>query len=345
MGLTYKDSGVDTEAGGGFVKRIAPIVKGTFSPRVLVGIGGFGALVDGSFPDMKEPVLVSGTDGVGTKLAVARIVGRHDTIGIDAVAMCVNDIITCGARPLFFLDYISCGKLNEDVLTDVVRGMAEGCKQAECSLVGGETAEHPGLMPDEDYDIAGFAVGVVDKQNIITGAGIKAGDIVIGIASSGIHSNGYSLVRKALFDIKGCSVDDVLPAIGEPLGNALLAPTRIYVKPVMDLLNERLPVKGIVHITGGGFYENIPRILPAGVSVVINRAAFVTPPIFSVIQNAGGISDKDMFATFNMGIGMMIIADKTAADDIIRSLNASGETAYIIGESTTAERSASVRIV
>ncbi|MDR3237953.1 MAG: phosphoribosylformylglycinamidine cyclo-ligase [Spirochaetia bacterium] len=334
MGLTYKDSGVNVEGGNSFVKKITPIVKATFSERVITGIGGFSALFDGSFRGMKDPVLVSGTDGVGTKLQIAKKMNKHDTIGIDAVAMCVNDIITSGAEPLFFLDYISCGKLREDVLVDVVKGVADGCKRAGCSLVGGETAEHPGIMADDEYDIAGFAVGVVDRERIIDGSQIHAGDTVIGLQSSGIHSNGYSMVRKLFFDIKGYSPGQNLPGFAKPLGAVLLEPTRIYVKALLAVLKEGIPVKGIVHITGGGFHENIPRILPNDTSVVIDRSSFKTPDIFGVIQSLGDIADKEMFTTFNMGIGMILVTDKTASQSLVAALKTAGEKAAIIGEVT-----------
>ncbi len=335
MGLTYRDSGVDVEGGNSFVKKISPVVKATFSKKVITDIGGFGALYDGSFPDMKEPVLVSGTDGVGTKLQIARMLGRHDTIGIDAVAMCVNDIITSGAKPLFFLDYLSCGKLNEEILVDVVRGIAEGCSQAECSLVGGETAEHPDVMAPDDYDIGGFAVGVVDKKDIINGSSIKPGDVIVGLPSTGIHSNGYSLVRKLFFGINKYDVNDTLPGLDRPLGDVLLEPTKIYVKAVLNALKEKISIKGLVHITGGGFYENIPRILPDGTAVAIDRSSFTSPEIFGIIQSLGDIADREMFTTFNMGIGMMAFTDKASAQKLISSFKASGENAVLIGEVTT----------
>ncbi|MCL1911286.1 MAG: phosphoribosylformylglycinamidine cyclo-ligase [Leptospirales bacterium] len=334
MGLTYRDSGVDVDGGNSFVKKIAPIVKATFSKRVLTGIGGFGALFDGNFSDIKEPVLVSSTDGVGTKLQIAKKMSKHDTIGIDAVAMCVNDIITSGARPMFFLDYISCGKLNENVLVDVIKGVANGCKQADCSLIGGETAEHPGIMQPDEYDIAGFSVGIVDKKHIIDGSGIQRGDVLIGLPSSGIHSNGYSMVRKLFFDIKDFSVDQKVSGLSKPLGKTLLEPTRIYVKPVLAALDEGIPIKGIVHITGGGFHGNIPRALPDDTSVVIDRSSFATPDIFAVIQSLGDIADREMFTTFNMGIGMILIADKSVTQPLITTLKAAGEKAAIIGEVT-----------
>lgn len=331
MGLTYKDSGVDVEGGNSFVRRIAPIVRSTFSDRVITDIGGFGALYSGAFPGYRDPVLVSGTDGVGTKLKIAQMMGKHDTIGIDAVAMCVNDIVVSGARPLFFLDYIACGSLMEDVLVDIVRGLAEGCRLSDCSLVGGETAEHPGVMPADDYDIAGFAVGVVDRPAIINGKGIRPGDAVIGLPSSGIHSNGYSMVRKLFFDIKKYSAATKLADLGATLGEALLEPTRIYTRSVMSCLAAGVAVKGIVHITGGGFYENIPRILPDGAGVRIERASFEPPAIFRIIQKEGSVADAEMFTTFNMGIGMMLFVGKDTADRAVEELKKSGEFPRVIG--------------
>jgi phosphoribosylformylglycinamidine cyclo-ligase len=331
MGLTYKDSGVDVEGGNNFVKRIAPIVRSTFSKRVITDIGGFGALFSGAFPGYAEPVLVSGTDGVGTKLKIAQMMGKHDTIGIDAVAMCVNDIVVSGAKPLFFLDYIACGSLIEDVMVDVVKGLADGCRQADCSLVGGETAEHPNVMAPDDYDIAGFSVGVVDRKNIINGNGITKGDVIIGLPSSGIHSNGYSMVRKLFFDLKKYTLATKINELGTDLGTALLTPTRIYTRSIVDCLSAGISIKGMVHVTGGGFYENIPRILPERTAVQIDRASFDVPQIFKIIQNEGGVSDREMFTTFNMGIGMMLFVDKAAADAIVSRLKQSGESPRIIG--------------
>ncbi|MCU0848667.1 MAG: phosphoribosylformylglycinamidine cyclo-ligase [Spirochaetes bacterium] len=332
MGITYKDSGVDVEGGNNFVKRIAPIVKKTFSDRVITGIGGFGALFSASFPEYKDPVLVSGTDGVGTKLKIAQMIGKHDTIGIDAVAMCVNDIVVSGAAPLFFLDYIACGRLNEDVLVDVVKGLAEGCRLSDCSLVGGETAEHPNVMEADDYDIAGFAVGVVDRKNIINGELIVPGDIIIGLPSSGVHSNGFSLVRKLFFDIKKYGPDKKFADLTLPLGEALLAPTRIYTRCIMDCIRSGNAIKGIVHVTGGGFYENIPRILPENTAVKIDLESFEKPAIFSIIEREGGADRSEMYTTFNMGIGMMLFLDKDSVSGTVNSLVKSGEKPVIIGE-------------
>ncbi len=335
MGLTYKDSGVDVEGGNSFVKKIAPFVKSTFSDRVITDIGGFGALFSGSFPEMKEPVLVSGTDGVGTKLQIARMMNKHDTIGIDAVAMCVNDIITSGAQPLFFLDYISCGKLDEKIHVDVVKGIAEGCKISNCSLIGGETAEHPDVVAEDDYDIAGFSVGVVDREKIINGSRIEKGDVIIGLPSSGIHSNGYSLVRKLFFGIKNYTVDTVIDDLGCPLGEELIKPTRIYTSEVLSCIGSGIDIKGIVHITGGGFYENIPRILPEKTGVSIKKESFTVPKIFNVIQKEGNISEKEMFTTFNMGVGMMLFVREKDADKTLEII--ADEKAAVIGQVTDKE--------
>ena len=334
MAISYKDSGVDVEGGNRFVKAISSIVKSTFSDKVITDIGGFGALFSGSFPQCEDPVLVSGTDGVGTKIKIAQKMNIHDTIGIDAVAMCVNDIIVSGAQPLFFLDYIACGKLIEDVLVDVVKGIAEGCKQSRCSLIGGETAEHPNVMAGDDYDIAGFAVGVVDRKKIIDGKRIKKGDVIIGLPSTGIHSNGFSLVRKLFFEIKKYDYDKKLDDLPDTLGKVLLAPTKIYVKNILDCIDAGIGLKGIIHITGGGFYENIPRILPGNCAVKIEESSFIKPVIFDVIKREGDISQKEMFTTFNMGVGMMVIADKDEADRIQECLQKSGEKSSVIGEVT-----------
>ena len=335
MGLTYKDSGVDTEAGISFVKKITPIVKSTFSKNVITDIGGFGALFSGTFKEIDDPVLVSGTDGVGTKLKIAQMMNVHNTIGIDAVAMCVNDIITSGAKPLFFLDYISCGKVKEDVLVDIVTGLADGCKKSECSLIGGETAEHPDIMPEDEYDIAGFSVGVVNRKNIINGKNIKAGDVIIGLPSSGVHSNGFSLVRKLFFEIKKFNVNTKLSDLPDNLGNVLLTPTTIYVDSIMKCLESKIDIKGIVHITGGGFYENIPRILPEGLAVKIDSKSYQIPKIFDVIKKEGNIEKTEMYSTFNMGIGMILIVDKNIADKSLDLLQKTGSNASIIGEVTT----------
>ena len=337
MGLTYKDSGVNIESGNNFVKRISPFVKSTFSERVLTDIGGFGALYSGAFPEMTNPVLVSGTDGVGTKLQIAKMMNKHDTIGIDAVAMCVNDIVVSGASPLFFLDYISCGKINEDVLTDVIKGVAAGCNQAECSLIGGETAEHPGVMEPDDYDIAGFAVGVVDKDKIINGCNIQVGDSIIGLASSGIHSNGFSMVRKVFFDLKNYALNHKFDDLELSLGESLLVPTCIYVKSILNALKNNIDIKGLVHITGGGFYENIPRILPKNVSAKIDINSYAVPQVFKIIQSEGNISDTEMFTTFNMGIGMVVFVSAEQTDTAMSFFNSCGEKAYLIGHTVKNE--------
>ncbi len=334
MGLTYKDSGVDVAGGNNFVRRIAPIVKSTFSDRVITGIGGFGALFSGAFPEYRDPVLVSGTDGVGTKIRIARMMGKHDTIGIDAVAMCVNDIAVAGARPLFFLDYLAVGRLEEEVMVAIVEGLAEGCRRADCSLVGGETAEHPGVMEPGDYDIAGFAVGVAERDHIITGASIGPGDVIIGLPSSGIHSNGFSLVRKLFFEIRGYGVDTHIPDLGGPLGPALLEPTRIYTRAVLQALDAGVEIRGLVHITGGGFYENIPRILPDTVSARIQKSSFEPPPVFPLIMREGNVDEREMFTTFNMGIGMMAIVPPGTVDGALSSLKNAGESPVVIGEIT-----------
>jgi phosphoribosylformylglycinamidine cyclo-ligase len=344
MSLTYKDSGVDVEGGNRFVKKIAPFVRSTFTPGVITDIGGFGALFAPDLSGMEEPVLVSGTDGVGTKLKIAQMMNRHDTIGIDAVAMCVNDIITSGAKPLFFLDYISCGRLKEDVLADVVKGIAEGCILSECSLVGGETAEHPGVVPDDEYDIAGFSVGIVDKKKIINGQSISAGDAIIGLSSSGIHSNGYSMVRKLFLDIKGYSLDKKFSDLENSLWETLLTPTSIYVKGIKSCIESGINLKGIVPITGGGFYENIPRILPEGISVVIEKKSFSVPPIFRIIEKEGSVDEAEMFTTFNMGIGMMLFVSKTEADGALNALKKGGYNAWIIGE-TVKDRDEKVKLI
>ncbi len=332
MSLSYRDSGVNVEGGGRFVKKIAPIVKSTFSNRVITGIGGFGALFSASFPEMKDPILVSGTDGVGTKLKIAQMMRRHDTIGIDAVAMCVNDILVSGARPLFFLDYIACGALNEEVMVSVVSGMAEGCRLADCSLIGGETAEHPSVMAPDEYDIAGFAVGAVDRKNIIDGSKIRKGDVIIGLPSSGVHSNGYSLLRRLFFEIKKYTVETSISELGSALGEALLIPTRIYCRSVVHCLERGVTIKGMVHITGGGFYENIPRILPADTAARILASNYEVPAIFKLIQREGDIDPREMYSTFNMGIGMMLVTGKEDADKLIALLEEKGEHPILLGE-------------
>lgn len=328
---SYKAAGVDVTAGYKSVELMKEHVARTFTKGVLAGIGGFGGLFEVDTTGMEHPVLVSGTDGVGTKLKIAMLLDKHDTIGIDCVAMCVNDIICCGAKPQFFLDYIAIGKNYPEKVAEIVKGVAEGCVQSECSLIGGETAEHPGMMPEDDYDLAGFSVGVVDKAKILQPDSQKAGDVLIAIKSSGVHSNGFSLVRK-VFDISTKeSISGYYDELGMTLGEALLTPTRIYVKAIMNLIDS-VKVKSISHITGGGFYENIPRSLPKGLSAKIKRSDVQVLPIFDLIAKTGNIPERDMFNTFNMGVGMIVSVDKNDADKAVEVLNSAGEQAYVLGE-------------
>lgn len=338
MSEAYKQAGVDIAAGNEAVERMKKHVKRTFRPEVLTGLGGFGGLFGLNKDKYEEPVLVSGTDGVGTKLKLAFQMDKHDTIGIDAVAMCVNDVVVTGAEPLFFLDYLATGKLVPEKIEAIVAGVAEGCAQAGCALIGGETAEMPGMYQDGEYDIAGFTVGIVDKPKIINGSGIGPGDAVIGLASSGVHSNGFSLVRRLLLEQKGYSLSAKLPELeGRTLGETLLEPTRIYVKQVLKLL-ESVQVKGMAHITGGGFIENIPRVLPDGVNVDIRRGSWPIQPIFALMQRDGGISDRDMFTTFNMGIGMVLVVPAEQAEQALAAARAQGENAYVIGQVTAGSK-------
>jgi len=338
MALDYKAAGVDIEAGYRSVELIKKYVGETNRPEVMGGLGGFsGAFSATAFKGMEEPVLLSGTDGVGTKLKAAMILDKHDTIGIDCVAMCVNDVACAGGEPLFFLDYIACGKNYPEKIAEIVKGVAEGCKMSECALVGGETAEHPGMMPDDEYDIAGFAVGVVDKKDLITGADIKDGDTLVGIASSGIHSNGFSLIRK-VFDMTAESLGKYYDELGETLGEALLTPTRIYVKALKALKNGGVRVKGCSHITGGGFYENIPRMLPDGICAQIDKNSYDIPPIFGLLAKTGGIEEKMMYNTYNMGLGMVLALDPADADKAVEILNAAGEKACIVGKCVAGEK-------
>ncbi len=325
-GLSYRDAGVDIEAGNRLIDKIKPIAKRTQRPGVLNGLGGFGALFE--IPEnYKKPVLVSGTDGVGTKLKLAMDMGKHDTIGIDLVAMCVNDLIVQGAEPLFFLDYYATGKLDIDTAADVIKGIGTGCEQAGCALIGGETAEMPGMYDGEDYDLAGFCVGVVEKESIIDGTKVKAGDAIIGIASSGPHSNGYSLVRKVM-DVSGAKSDE---AFGDgTLGDALLAPTRIYIKPLLELIKQ-IDVHALAHITGGGLLENIPRVLPDGTQAIIDTKAWQRPAIFDWLQEKGNINHKEMHLTFNCGVGMTLVVAQEEAKKAVEFLNNAGETAWQIG--------------
>ncbi len=327
--LTYKDAGVDITAGNNFVELIKKSVKSTYIPGVMGDIGGFGGLFE--LAKYKNPVLVSGTDGVGTKLKLAFMLDKHDTIGIDAVAMCVNDIVVLGAQPLFFLDYLAIGKLIPENQAAIVKGIADGCLESGCALIGGETAEMPGFYEVGEYDIAGFAVGVVEKDEIIDGRNIKPGDVVIGLASSGVHSNGYSLVRKLFFDVMGWDKDRYVEEFGKTLGEELITPTKLYVKPVLELKKE-VEIKGIVHITGGGFTENVPRVLPENVDVIIDKNSYPVLPVFKMMQKLGNIEDEEMYRTFNMGIGMMMVVNAADAEKAVAKLNSIGEKAYIIGK-------------
>ena len=327
---SYRNAGVNIEAGYEGVRLMKQHVQRTMIPGVVSDIGGFGGLFAPDLSGMKEPVLVSGTDGVGTKLRIAILMDKHDTIGIDCVAMCVNDIICCGAKPLFFLDYIAIGKNEPEKVATIVSGVAEGCVQSGCALLGGETAEHPGMMPPEDYDLAGYSTGIVDRDRIVDHSRMQPGDVILALPSSGIHSNGYSLVRK-VFHVEHANLNLYSEELGQTLGEALLTPTRIYVKPVLAALNAA-EIHGISHITGGGFYENVPRAVPDGLCARIDRAAIQTPPIFRMLQSTGGISDHDMFNTYNMGVGMTVIVKKEDADAAAGALRANGCDAYAIGE-------------
>lgn len=330
-GLTYRDAGVDVEEGQRAVELMKQHVKTTFNKSVLTGLGGFGGLFKPDLTGLRSPVLVAGTDGVGTKLKLAFMTGRHETIGQDCVAMCVNDILCQGAKPLFFLDYIAAGRLQAERAAEIVGGIARGCQMADCALIGGETAEMPGFYPEGEYDVAGFALGIVDEAKIITGANIEAGDVIIGIASSGLHSNGYSLVRKLFFQELGMTVQDHLPGFSKSLGEVLLTPTKIYVKPVMKLIKE-INVKGLVHITGGGFYENVPRILPGNVTAAIQLGTWEIPQLFKMIQEKGKIDEGEMYKTFNMGIGMMAVVRAQDAEGALEIIRGQGESAEIIGQ-------------
>ena len=327
---SYAAAGVNIEAGYEGVRLMKKHVERTFIPGVVSGIGGFGGLFAPDLKGMKEPVLVSGTDGVGTKQRIAQLMDKHDSVGIDCVAMCVNDIICCGAKPLFFLDYIAIGKNEPEKVASLVSGVAEGCVQAGCALIGGETAEHPGTMSAEDYDLAGFSVGVVDKAKILDPASVRPGNLLLALPSSGVHSNGYSLVRK-VFDVEHADLGRFVPELGQPLGEALLTPTRIYVRPVLAAL-EAAEVHGISHITGGGFYENIPRSLPEGLCAKIDKAAIRSPGIFALIRKLGDIPQRDMFNTFNMGVGMSLTVSPESADRALEVLRANGVDAYVMGE-------------
>lgn len=336
--MDYKKAGVDIEAGYKSVELMKKHVKETMRPEVLGGLGGFAGAFDlSAIKNMDEPVLLSGTDGCGTKVKLAFVMDKHDTIGIDAVAMCVNDIACSGGEPLFFLDYIACGKNYPEKIATIVSGVAEGCKQSECALVGGETAEHPGLMPEDDYDLAGFAVGVVDKKDIIDGSTITAGDTLIGIASSGVHSNGFSLVRK-VFEMTKESLDTYYDELGKTLGEALIAPTRIYVKALKNIKNAGVKVKGCSHITGGGFYENVPRMLPDHALAIIEKDSYPVPPIFDLIAKNGNIEEHMMYNTFNMGLGMVIAVDKDDVEKAMQAIEAAGDKAYVVGHIEEGEK-------
>jgi phosphoribosylformylglycinamidine cyclo-ligase len=332
---TYAAAGVNIEAGNETVRRIKPHAQRTFIPGVLAGVGGFGAMFQHDFSRYQEPVMVSSTDGVGTKLKLAFALGRHDTVGIDLVAMCANDVLCCGAQPLFFLDYFATGKLAPEVAEDVVKGIADGCVEAGCALIGGETAELPGFYSSGEYDLAGFCVGVVDKPQIIDGSTICPGDAVLGLSSTGLHSNGYSLARKVLEPL---GLDTFHDELGATVGAAMLTPTQIYVRPVLDLLKS-IDIKGIAHITGGGFYENIPRMLPSGTSAVIERGSWPVPPLFNIIQESAGVAESEMFKTFNMGIGLALVVDPTQIAAVSARLAEYSIHSHHIGtiESTTAE--------
>ena len=338
MAMDYKNAGVDIEAGYESVELMKKFVKGTMRPEVLGGLGGFsGAFSLKAIKDMEDPVLLSGTDGCGTKVKLAFLLDKHDTIGIDAVAMCVNDVACAGGEPLFFLDYIACGKNYPEKIATIVSGVAEGCKQSGAALIGGETAEHPGLMPEDEYDLAGFAVGVVDRKDLITGENIKPGDTLIGIASTGVHSNGFSLVRK-VFCMTTEALNTYYDCLGETLGEALIRPTRIYVKALKNVKEAGVTLKGCSHITGGGFYENIPRMLPEGVRAVVKKDSYPVLPIFRMLQKEGNIAEEMMYNTFNMGLGMIIAIDPADVDKTMEAIKAAGDTPYVVGSVEAGEK-------
>jgi phosphoribosylformylglycinamidine cyclo-ligase len=339
---TYQDAGVDIDAGNTAVEMMKRHVQSTYRSEVIGDIGGFGGLFALNAKNFCEPVLVSGTDGVGTKLRLAFMMDKHDTIGIDAVAMCVNDILVQGAEPLFFLDYLAVGKLEPAQVAQIVKGVADGCRQAGCALIGGETAEMAGFYPVGEYDIAGFAVGIVDKPKIITGAAIKSGDVILGLPSSGLHSNGYSLVRKVCFDVMGFKPEQAITGLEKPLGEVLLTPTRIYVQAIKPLLNT-FAIKGMVHITGGGFTDNIPRVLPETCDAVIRKGTWTIPAIFGLLQQWGNIPEQEMYRTFNLGIGMLIVVAPEEADAVVGDLTSRGETVYRIGEIVSGQRTVQIK--
>ena len=329
--VTYEDAGVDTAEGGRAVDAIKQMVKDTNRPEVIGGIGGFGGLFSAAaLKDMEDPILISGTDGVGTKLVLAQIMDRHETVGQDLVAMCVNDILASGAEPLFFLDYVAIGHIEAEHMAKIIKGVADGCKLAGCALVGGEMAEHPGVMAPADYDLAGFTVGVVDRPKMLDPANVRPGDVILGLPSTGVHSNGYSLVRK-VFDVENADLGQYYGELGCALGEELLRPTKIYVRPVLAAI-EAADIRGISHITGGGFYENIPRCIPDGLCAKIEKKALRIPPIFLLLSRMGGISERDMFNTFNMGTGMVLVAAKDSADKALAALHSLGQEAGVIGE-------------
>ena len=336
--MDYKSAGVDIEAGYESVELMKKYVKGTMRPEVLGGLGGFsGAFSMEAIKGMEEPVLLSGTDGCGTKVKLAFLLDKHDTIGIDCVAMCVNDVACAGGEPLFFLDYIACGKNYPEKIATIVSGVAEGCKQSGCALIGGETAEHPGLMPEDEYDLAGFTVGVVDKKDIITGENLKAGDVLIGMASTGVHSNGFSLVRK-IFKMDKETLNTYHEELGKTLGEALLAPTRIYVKALKNVKEAGVRVKACSHITGGGFYENVPRMLPEGKHAVIKKDSYEVPAIFKMMEREGNVEEHMMYNTYNMGIGMIVAVDPADVEKTMEAMRAAGDTPYVIGEIKDGEK-------
>ena len=336
--MDYKNAGVDIEAGYESVELMKKYVKGTMRPEVLGGLGGFsGAFSMEAIKGMEEPVLLSGTDGCGTKVKLAFLLDKHDTIGIDCVAMCVNDVACAGGEPLFFLDYIACGKNYPEKIATIVSGVAEGCKQSGCALIGGETAEHPGLMPEDEYDLAGFTVGVVDKKDIITGENLKAGDVLIGMASTGVHSNGFSLVRK-IFKMDKETLNTYHEELGKTLGEALLAPTRIYVKALKNVKEAGVRVKACSHITGGGFYENVPRMLPEGKHAVIKKDSYELPAIFKMMEREGNVEEHMMYNTYNMGIGMIVAVDPADVEKTMEAMRAAGDTPYVIGEIKDGEK-------
>ena len=336
--MDYKNAGVDIEAGYESVELMKKYVKGTMRPEVLGGLGGFsGAFSMEAVKGMEEPVLLSGTDGCGTKVKLAFLLDKHDTIGIDCVAMCVNDVACAGGEPLFFLDYIACGKNYPEKIATIVSGVAEGCNQSGCALIGGETAEHPGLMPEDEYDLAGFTVGVVDKKDIITGENLKAGDVLIGMASTGVHSNGFSLVRK-IFKMDKETLNTYHEELGKTLGEALLAPTRIYVKALKNVKEAGVRVKACSHITGGGFYENVPRMLPEGKHAVIKKDSYEVPAIFKMMEREGNVEEHMMYNTYNMGIGMIVAVDPADVEKTMEAMRAAGDTPYVIGEIKDGEK-------